>query len=145
MLCEKTVKNAGPAPFIGPLSTSPGATPSTGSRAAALRARTRLPSTANRVARSVLALAGHQPALIQHTETPWASITFSGNRHTITLRFEGTEAISSGEQLIAALPDHEFVIPGKLVADAIVTSADHRCLPHESLEVTLEILLLDDA
>lgn len=145
MLCEKTLKKVAPAPLAGPFSASLGTRACMGSEAAALQPRTRFPSTTNRVARSILALAGNQPALIRHTETPWASITFSGDRHTITLRFEGTEAISGGEQLIAALPDHEFVIPGKLVADAAVTSADHRCLPHEVLEVTLEILLLDDA
>lgn len=144
MLCEKTLKNAANAPISGPFSASLGASTCPVSTAATLRPRMQLPSTTNRVARCVLALAGNQPLLIRHTETPWASITFSGNRHTITLRFEGTKAISSGEQLIAALPDHEFVIPGKLVADAVVTSADHHHLPREVLELTLEILLLDD-
>lgn len=137
MLCETNLKNAAYAPVA--------AAPCVKSGFPGGQFRSRPSSGTNRLARCVLALAGNQPALIRHIETPWASITFSGKRHTITLQFKGTDGIAAAEQFIAALPDHEFTLPGTLVADAAVTSADHRRLPHEILYVTVEILLLDEA
>ena len=79
-----------------------------------------------------------------HTERPWASATFSGSRHTIALEFTGPEAAEAGERLIAALPDHEFDIPGHLVADACAAEVRHALLPEEVLKITLEVLLLED-
>ncbi|WP_245647739.1 hypothetical protein [Novosphingobium lentum] len=82
--------------------------------------------------------------LVAREETPWASITFSGSRHRFTLAFTGPDAIAEGEALIATLPDHEFTVPGRLVADATIVAASHAQLPTPSLEVVAEILLLDD-
>ncbi len=91
----------------------------------------------------VLTLAEGQAALVRHAERPWASATFSGTRHTIALSFDGAEAVEAGERLIAALPDHEFDIPGQLVADAAVAEVSHSMHP-QSLTVELEVLLLED-
>ena len=44
-----------------------------------------------------------------------------------------------------ALPDHEFTIPRQLVADAAVVAVEHTTLPEQRLEVTAELLLLEDA
>ena len=93
---------------------------------------------------AVMALAEGRGDLLSHGERAWASATFSGTRHTIMLRFSGDEAITAGERLIALLPDHEFVIAGQLVADAVVTEASHRLLPEPQLDVELELLLLED-
>lgn len=98
---------------------------------------------APRVVRSVLALAGRSAQLIDHRERPWASVTFSGARHTVVLRYTGWEACEDGEALIAALPDHEFTVPGALVADVTVVRSDEAVLPQRTLEVELELLLLD--
>jgi len=98
---------------------------------------------APRVVRSVLALAGRSAQLIDHRERPWASVTFSGARHTVVLRYTGWEACDDGEALIAALPDHEFTVPGALVADVTVVRTDEAVLPQRTLEVELELLLLD--
>lgn len=98
-----------------------------------------------RLTAEVMDLCARQAEIIHHKETAWASITFSGKRHELRLRFAGTNAAAEGEKLIAALPDHEFNIAGKIVADATVTETDHRLIPEEVLEVTLEVLLLDDA
>ena len=51
----------------------------------------------------------------------------------------------AGEALIAELPDHEFAIPGQIVADAAITAADHVLAPAPCLTVTCELLLLKDA
>jgi len=46
--------------------------------------------------------------------------------------------------LIAELPDHEFALPGQLVADASVSAVDHALAPSPRLTVTCELLLLED-
>ncbi|MBB3860579.1 hypothetical protein GGQ88_001845 [Novosphingobium hassiacum] len=97
-----------------------------------------------RLLREVRELAGPLVELIEHRESPWASITFSGARHAIVMRFSGSDAVSDGERLIALLPDHEFRLRGKLVADASVVRVDHELLPAPLMEVECEILLLDE-
>lgn len=82
--------------------------------------------------------------VVSHREKSWASITFAGARHRIELAFEGAEAVAAGEQFIAALSDHEFAIPGQLVAEANVIAVDQRLDPPHML-VTCEILMLEDA
>ena len=67
-----------------------------------------------------------QATIVSHDEKSWASITFAGTRHRLELAFEGAEAVEAGELFIAFLPEHEFAIPGQLVADAAVTAVDHR-------------------
>ena len=101
-------------------------------------------STADRLREAVLALGDHRGQVITHSEKAWASITFSGARHTLALLFAGEEAVEAGERFIAALPEHEFAIPGQLVADATVTEAEHRLLPHPRLVVQCELLLLEE-
>ncbi len=85
-----------------------------------------------------------QAELLRHSERNWASATFAGTRHTVTLAFNGAEAIAAGEALIEALPDHEFAIPGQLVADASAISVDQAALPQPRMVVELELLLLED-
>lgn len=82
--------------------------------------------------------------LLHHAERPWASATFSGSRHTIALHFSGEAAIAAGERLIALLPEHEFTLPGQLVADATVVSARQQMLPEPLLHVEVELLLVED-
>lgn len=92
----------------------------------------------------VLLLAGKQVEFIHHAERPWSSATFCGSRHTIALAFEGVDAIVEGEALIAALPDHEFTVPGRIVADAAIAAVDHAAGPPARMTVEVELLLLDD-
>lgn len=89
-------------------------------------------------------LAQGQAELLRHSERNWASATFAGTRHNVTLAFNGTDAIAAGEALIEALPDHEFAIPAQLVADASVVSVDQAALPQPRMVVELELLLLED-
>lgn len=92
---------------------------------------------------AVVRLAGGKAELLRHIERPWASVTFTGTRHTIALAFTGTEAVAAGEVFIAALPEHEFAIPGQLVAEAAVVSVDHEVLA-ERLAVEVDLLLLEE-
>ena len=93
---------------------------------------------------AVLQLAGGKAELLRHAELPWASVTFSGSRHAITLSFAGDEAIAMGEQFIAALPDHEFALARQIVADASVVAVDHALSPEARMTVEVELLLLED-
>lgn len=109
----------------------------------ALRRHRRGP--AEKLREALSALAGGQAQVLSHSERAWASITFSGARHSLELVFEGIEAAKAGENFIAELPDHEFAIPGQLVADAAILSVDHTMLPDVRLAVKAELLLLQDA
>jgi len=93
---------------------------------------------------ALMALAQGKAELLRHAERAWASVTFSGTRHTVLLAFTGTEAVAIGESFIDALPEHEFAIPRQLVADAAVIAVEHTALPEPRLEVTAELLLLED-
>lgn len=92
----------------------------------------------------VLALGGPDVEFLRHGERPWSSATFSGSRHVIAMAFTGSEAVAHGEHLIAALPDHEFTIPGQLVADATITSVEYDNGPRPRMTVEAELLLLKD-
>ncbi len=97
----------------------------------------------DRLRKAVLELAAGHAALLEHRERGWASITFSGGRHTLMLRFEGAEAVKAGEHFIDRLPDHEFTLPGHLVAQATIMAVDHRLNPPLMI-VTCEMLLLEE-
>ena len=99
----------------------------------------------DRLLEALLALGEAQASLLSHNQKPWASITFTGSRHEIMLDFEGPEAVAAGERFVAALPDHEFAIPGQLVADATVSEVTSSTLPYPRTVVTCALLLLEDA
>lgn len=102
-------------------------------------------TTADRVREALLMLAEGHPDLLTHEEKAWNSITFSGTRHEVMLDFNGAEAVEVGEEFIANLPDHEFRIPGQLVADATVREVDHRFGADERMVVTCVLLLLEES
>ncbi len=108
---------------------------------AATKAR-RVPRPWAQLLSALLGLAGGKAELLRHAETPWASVTFSGSRHTIALAFTGAEAVAAGEEFILALPEHEFAIRGQIVADAALTAVHHELLPEPRLTVEAELLLL---
>ena len=77
-------------------------------------------SPAVRLREQLLGLACGHATILNHEEKAWVSVTFAGARHRVELAFEGIEAVEAGECFIAFLPEHEFAIPGQLVADAAV-------------------------
>ena len=95
--------------------------------------------------KAVSELADGKAELLRHVERPWASVTFSGTRHSVSLAFTGAEAVAAGEEFLTALPEHEFTIPRQVVADAAVMSAEHAMVPEPKLMVEVELLLLEDA
>ncbi len=99
----------------------------------------------DRLRDALIELAAGNATVLTHEEKAWASVTFSGSRHELTLDFDGPEAVLSGELFSAVLPDHEFAIPGQLVADALVSGIDHRVYPHPRMVVSVTVLMLVDA
>lgn len=97
-----------------------------------------------KLACALLELAQQKASITSHAEKSWASITFAGARHRVELVFEGAEAVEAGECFIAFLPEHEFAIPGQLVADAAVTEVDHTLDPPRMV-VRCELLLLEES
>jgi hypothetical protein len=94
---------------------------------------------------AVLDIAGQRVEFLRHNERAWSSVTFTGTRHVIGLRFAGEDAVADGEAFIAQLPEHEFTIPRQLVAEAAVTSVDHQFGDNGPvLTLDAELLLLED-
>ena len=98
---------------------------------------------ADRLREALGALAHGRAQFVSHNETAWASVTFAGARHRLELAFAGAEAVAAGELFVAFLPEHEFALPGQLVADAAVTAVDHRLEPPR-MQVSCELLLLEE-
>ena len=48
---------------------------------------------------------------------PWASITFSGERHRLTLRLPGPGAQAAVDAFLDGLEEREFALRGHLLAD----------------------------
>lgn len=56
--------------------------------------------------------------LLDTRERPWASITFSGARHWMTLEVRAPSCAT----LMRSLPEHDFALRGHFLADLTVTS-----------------------
>ena len=113
-------------------------------KAAPLRPPRTRRTAADRLRAALADLHQHRGQVLTHTEKAWASITFAGTRHSLAILFAGEQAAEAGEQFVAALPDHEFAIPGQLVADAGVVEIEQRLLPEPRLVVRCELLLLEE-
>ncbi len=103
----------------------------------------RSPQPSGKLRAALLSLAGGHATITDHREKNWASITFAGTRHRMELVFEGTEAIERAERFIADVAEHQFDIPGHLVADASVIEVDHQLEPPR-MQICAEVLLLED-
>lgn len=69
---------------------------------------------------------------------PWASVTFTGARHRITIAAAPSPALSAW---LAKLPETEFRLRGHLVAD-LMTAGE--VAAGELIEITLEALTVED-
>jgi hypothetical protein len=56
----------------------------------------------------------------------WASVTFTGARHELTVRVDGTGAGTAADTFLAGLEAAEFALRGHILADiALITDARH--------------------
>lgn len=78
-------------------------------------------------------------------EREWASATFAGARHSLEFRLPLSGPDAAMPAALAGLPDHEFSLPGDIVADCSVAlrprvrdTAGHWWLP-----ILIEILTVN--
>jgi hypothetical protein len=81
--------------------------------------------------------------LMDFRSMTWNSLTFDGERHQITLRVPGPDARTVVDHLLDGLSDHEFTIPGHVVAD-IFCLGDARFADDGSATLDLEALTVAD-
>ena len=73
----------------------------------------------------------------------WQSLTFTGERHHISLRVTGSDSGSGVERMRDGLEDAEFSIPGVLVADIAVLGEPERALDG-SITIRIEALTVGE-
>lgn len=98
--------------------------------------------TAMRLLKQLGDLLGPMAQPGQCHEREWASATFSGARHSLEFRLPLPVGANPLPEVLGQLPDHEFSLPGEIVADCSVAihprvadDAGHWWLP-----LTIEIL-----
>lgn len=74
----------------------------------------------------------------RHDSTPWASVTFSGARHHLTIEARATPGL---DRWLAALPETEFALRGHLVADLTIGLIEH-CADRAT--VAIDVLTVAD-
>lgn len=74
--------------------------------------------------------------------TAWASATFVGARHCVTLRFTGRDATARADALALGIEEREFILHGHLLADIAVVGQING--PDEA-SLTIEALTIEDA
>lgn len=79
--------------------------------------------------------AGVSIEIAASTSTPWASATFNGARHHLTLDLTLAGEEAGFAQWLATLPEADLPLRGHLVADVIVTRTTERAATIEALTV----------
>ena len=81
--------------------------------------------------------------LTEFRSTAWNSLTFDGERHVIRLRIPGPGAAAVLARLVGGLEEHEFAIPGHVVAD-IAVAGDPAPQDDGAILIDLEALTVAD-
>jgi hypothetical protein len=77
----------------------------------------------------------------------WASVTFVGARHELTLVLHGNEALAKADTFLAGLEATEFHLDGHILADiALVSREDMKGAGDQpEVRLKLEALTVEDA
>lgn len=75
--------------------------------------------------------------------TDWQSLTFTGERHHLSLRVTGVDSSEVVERMCAGLDDAEFSIPGILVADIAIVGSP-RSASDGATELVVEALTISE-
>lgn len=73
---------------------------------------------------------------------PWASITFSGERHRLRLCLPGPGAQAAVDAFLEGLEDREFPLRGHILADIEATGVERDT--DGQIRLTLEALTVED-
>lgn len=81
--------------------------------------------------------------LSEFRSVDWQSLTFSGERHEMLLRIPGPGAALVARRIADGLAEHEFDVPGHIVADIAVCGETHED-PAGAVMLRIEALTLID-
>jgi hypothetical protein len=95
------------------------------------------PDVATQLARALEA-SGPGVTVARHETSRWASVTFAGARHRMTVEARATPEL---DRWLAALPGAEFALRGHLVADVTVASVEKS---EEHARVVIEALTVEE-
>ncbi|MGN6270507.1 MAG: hypothetical protein ACTHM0_11525 [Sphingomonas sp.] len=95
------------------------------------------PDAATQLARAI-ERSGPGVTVSKSEAAPWASVTFAGARHRLTVEARATAGF---DRWLAALPEAEFALRGHLVAELAVTTLGH-C--EGRAKVMVEALTVED-
>lgn len=79
--------------------------------------------------------------LLHAAGEPWRSLDLVGERHQFRLQLSGPHSAEIAGRITQTLPDHEFAVPGLLVADAVVAGIEAH--PDGAI-LTIEALTFDE-
>jgi hypothetical protein len=102
--------------------------------------RLRMSPAAANLLRALIARAG---VLTDVTSTDWQSLTFTGERHHLSLRVPGPGSEDVVERMCGGLEDAEFSIPGQLVADITIFGKPVRA-SDGSTSISIEALTIGE-
>ena len=77
------------------------------------------------------------------TSRNWASVTFSGARHTVAFSLEGEGAGAAADAFIGGMAEAEFDLRGHIVAD-ITLAGDERSAEGHRVDLRIEALTVED-
>lgn len=92
----------------------------------------------DRALRADAARAGLALDIAEAVATRWASATFTGVRHALTLTIDTADA---ADAWLAALPDADLPLRGHLVADAAVMRSERS---GRQIRAAIEVLTVED-
>lgn len=100
-----------------------------------------LSGAAGALIRALARRAGAMPHIEEIASRPWASITFTGARHRIALRFSGPDATASAERMCDGLDHAEFDLGRHLLVDIDVVEREEE---DAGCRILLEALTVED-
>ena len=100
----------------------------------------------SRLMAQLLSLGGNGIAIREAHSRPWASATFVGAQHIVTVEFdEATHDAPKAQAFVNALGETEFSIPGHIVADAAIDGRETQWTPAGSItRLHLIVLTIED-
>ncbi len=93
------------------------------------------------MAQIIAKLSPARVTVVESHAKPWASVTFSGERHEFTLLVEGENALGCATRLQRTITCDEFAIRGQLVADILVNNLNTDA---EGVRLDIEALTVVD-
>jgi hypothetical protein len=73
----------------------------------------------------------------------WASVTFSGARHTVAFSLEGEGAAEAADAFVAHMAEAEFDLRGHIVAD-VALAGQERSAAGDCIRLRIEALTVED-